>query len=164
MNQTRGRRRWKFNNSLLRDEEFVKKVKDDIKQVIEEYECDPSVDLDNCDKDFNISFQLLWEMVKMKIRGSAIFLTSNKKKQQNKSEREIQGKLINLNKQYILNPSDSLNKDMEKTEMELKILREKRVNGIITRAKAKWQVEGEKVPAISVTLRKGITLKKLFLI
>jgi hypothetical protein len=48
--------------------------------------------------------------------------------------------LINLNKQYILNPSDSLNKDMEKTEMELKILREKKVNGIITRAKAKWQV------------------------
>jgi hypothetical protein len=36
-----------FFNSLLRDEEFVKKVKDDIKQVIEEYECDPSVDLDN---------------------------------------------------------------------------------------------------------------------
>jgi hypothetical protein len=24
---------WKFNNSLLRDEEFVKKVKDDIKQM-----------------------------------------------------------------------------------------------------------------------------------
>ena len=75
---------WKFNNSLLRDEEFVKKVKDDIKQVIEEYECDPSVDLGNCDKDFNISFQLLWEMVKMKIRGSAISLASYKKKQQNK--------------------------------------------------------------------------------
>ena len=64
-------------------------------------------------------------MVKMKIRGSAISLTSYKKKQQEKSEREIQGKLINLNKQYILNPSDSLKKDMEKTEMELKILREK---------------------------------------
>jgi hypothetical protein len=47
----------------------AKKVKDGIKQVIEEYECDPSVDLDNCDKEFNISFQLLWEMVKMKIRG-----------------------------------------------------------------------------------------------
>jgi hypothetical protein len=47
------------------------------------------------------------------------FFPFDKKKQQNKSEREIQGKLINLNKQYILNPSDSLNKDMEKTEMEL---------------------------------------------
>ena len=31
---------------------------------------------------------------------------------------------------------------MEKTEMELKLLGEKRVNGIIT--KANWQVEGEK--------------------
>ena len=58
---------------------LLKKVKDNIKQVIEEYECDPSVDLDNCDKDLNISFQLLWEMVKMKIRGSAISLTSFKK-------------------------------------------------------------------------------------
>jgi hypothetical protein len=27
INQTRGRGTWKFNNSLLRDEEFVKKVK-----------------------------------------------------------------------------------------------------------------------------------------
>ena len=86
-------------------------------------------------------------MVKMKIRGSAISLTSYKKKQQNKSEREIQGKLINLNKQYILNPSDSLNKDMEKTEMELKILREKKVNGIITRSKGKMASRrGKKYP------------------
>ena len=28
--------------------------------------------------------------------------------------------------------------------MELKILREEKINGIITRAKAKWQVEGER--------------------
>jgi triosephosphate isomerase len=40
LNQTRGRGTWKFNNSLLRDEEFAKKVKDGIKQVIEEYECE----------------------------------------------------------------------------------------------------------------------------
>jgi hypothetical protein len=29
-------------------------------------------------------------------------------------------------------------------EMELKILREKKINGIITRAKVKWQVERER--------------------
>jgi hypothetical protein len=39
---------------------------------------------------------------------------------------DIHENCSNLNKQYILNPSDSLNKDMEKTEMELKILREKK--------------------------------------
>ena len=102
-------------------------------------------------------------MVKMKIRGSAISLTSYKKKQQNKSEREIQGKLINLNKQnkqYILNSPDSLKKDMEKTEMELKILREKKVNGIITRAKAKRQVEGEKSTHYFCNLEKRHYLEK----
>jgi hypothetical protein len=59
--------------------------------------------------------------------------------------------LINLNKQYILNPSDSLNKDMEKTEMELKILREKKVNGIITRAKAKWNSFFKVMPFLKIT-------------
>lgn len=63
----------------------------------------------------------------MIIRGSAIYLSSYKKKQQDKSEREIQGKLINFIKQCIFNPSDSLKKDMNKTEMELNILREKKV-------------------------------------
>ena len=29
-------------------------------------------------------------------------------------------------------------------EVELQILREEQINGIITRAKAKWQVEGER--------------------
>jgi hypothetical protein len=29
-------------------------------------------------------------------------------------------------------------------EVELKILREEQIKGIITRAKAKWQVEGER--------------------
>jgi hypothetical protein len=55
-----------------------RKVTNYIKQVIGEYECDPSVDLDNCDKAFNISFQLLW--LKRQFRESAISLTSYKKK------------------------------------------------------------------------------------
>jgi hypothetical protein len=33
---------------------------------------------------------------------------------------------------------------MDMVEIELKILREEKINGIITRAKAKWQVEEER--------------------
>ncbi|CAG2230507.1 unnamed protein product [Mytilus edulis] len=36
--QIRGKGTWKFNNSLLRETEFIEKVKGDIKTVIEEYE------------------------------------------------------------------------------------------------------------------------------
>jgi hypothetical protein len=33
---------------------------------------------------------------------------------------------------------------MDMVKMELNILREEKINGFITRAKAKWQVEGER--------------------
>ena len=49
---------------------------------------------------------------------------------------------------------------MEKTEMELKILREKKVNSIITRAKAKWHVEGEKGTRYFCYLEKRHYLEK----
>ena len=38
INQTRGRGPWKFNNSLLTDTEFLDKVKQNINEVITEYE------------------------------------------------------------------------------------------------------------------------------
>ena len=43
--QIRGKGTWKFNNSLLKETEFIEKVKGDIKTVIEEYESDPSIDI-----------------------------------------------------------------------------------------------------------------------
>jgi hypothetical protein len=49
----------------------------------------------------------------------------------------------------------------EKTEMELNILREKKVNGIITRAKAKWQIEGEKSTRYFCNLEKRHYLENL---
>jgi hypothetical protein len=42
----------------------------------------------------------------------------------------------------------------------LKILREKKVNGITTRAKAKWQVEGEKSTRYFCNLEKRHYLEK----
>ena len=87
---------------MLTDIEFVNKVKQNINEVITEYEYDSDMDLENPDKTFLIDSHLLWETIKMKIRGTAM------------------------------------------VEVELKILREEQIKGIITRAKAKWQVEGER--------------------
>ena len=75
-NQTRGRSTWKFNNSLLHEGDFILKVKEDIKNVMLEYETDHLVEIANVDKEFTISNQLLWEMIKMKIRDSAISFSS----------------------------------------------------------------------------------------
>jgi len=86
-NQTRGRGTWKFNNSLLHEWNFILKVKEDIKNVMLEYKTDHLVEIDNVDKEFTISNQLLWEMIKMKIRGSAISFSSFKKDKRIKTKR-----------------------------------------------------------------------------
>jgi hypothetical protein len=47
-------------------------------------------------------------------------------------------KLEKLHNIFIKSNSESIQQEMDMVEMELKILREKKINGIITRAKAKW--------------------------
>ena len=54
-------------------------MKEDIKNVMLEYEIDHLVKIDNVDKEFTISNQVIWEMIKMKIRCSAISFSSFKK-------------------------------------------------------------------------------------
>ncbi|CAG2253218.1 unnamed protein product [Mytilus edulis] len=83
---------------LLKETEFIEKVKGDIKTVIEEYESDPSIDIETEDKQFNISYQLLWDMIKLKVRGSAISFSSFRKKEQNNKEKELLYKISLLDK------------------------------------------------------------------
>ena len=55
-------------------------MKEDIKNAMLKYEIDHLVEIDNVDKEFTISNQLgIWEMIKMKIRCSAISFSSFKK-------------------------------------------------------------------------------------
>ena len=161
INQIRGKGTWKFNNSLLKDIDFIKKVKHDITEVISEYECDPNEDLENLDKAYKIDNQLLWETIKMKIRGTAISCSSFKKKEKDKMENMLFGKLEKLNDLFALNNSDEIRLDIEKVETELKILREDKINGIIIRAKAKWQVEGEKNTRFFCNLEKKHYTEKI---
>jgi hypothetical protein len=86
INQTRGRGTWKFNNSLLTDNEFVNKEKQNINEVITEYEYDSDMDLEKPEKTFRIDSHLLWETIKVKIRGTAISCSSYKKNETDKNE------------------------------------------------------------------------------
>ena len=50
---------------------------------------------------------------------------------------------------------------MEKIESAIKIIREEKTNGIIMRAKAKWQVDGEKSTPYFCNLEKKHYLEKI---
>lgn len=81
----RDRPLWKFNNSLLKDKEYVEIVKKVISEVKKQYVL-PVYNYDNIDEvspemlQFQISDQMFFEMILLEIRGKTISYSSYKKK------------------------------------------------------------------------------------
>lgn len=78
--QTKGRSFWKFNNSLLKDPEYIILIKNTIKHVKEQYCAQESPnDIPISELQFEISDQLFLETLLMEIRGATISYASYKK-------------------------------------------------------------------------------------
>ena len=79
----RGKGYWKFNNTLLKDKEYVKIVKNVINEVKQTYVLNIN-DLETANNNeiilFNINDQLFLETLLMTIRGNTIKYSSEKKK------------------------------------------------------------------------------------
>ena len=63
---------WKFDNSLLHDEEYINIIKQCIVDTLSQYE----VSNDDGIITYSIDDQLLWEMLKLNIRGKTISYSS----------------------------------------------------------------------------------------
>ena len=84
----RGRGFWKLNTSFLSDKDFVDQIKLVIAETKEEYEQDDTVDPN-----------LLWEMIKMKVRETSIKYGAKKKKNLETKQIEIERTINQLEKQ-----------------------------------------------------------------
>ena len=129
--QDRGRETWKLNNLLLSDPDYVSVVKNTIEEVVSQYRVNSE---DDDGKYFSINDQLLWETMKVMIRGKTISYSSYKNKEKNKSESHLEKQPSEL---YANNGNET---EIQDTESKLTQLREKQIKGIMTRVKAKWRV------------------------
>lgn len=75
----------------------------------------------------------------LKIWGKTIASSTFKKRERNKIEQELESKIEELQK-----ADNRQTNRIEELENELKLIREKKINGIILRAKARCKTEGEK--------------------
>ena len=142
----RGRGIWRFNNSLLRDHDYVNLVKSVIKRTLNQYSTTPVNDIRNLENEnisYHIDDQLLFETLLMEIRGETIKYTSKKKKIKDKEEREIEVK-IKLLKNLIDNGEGQKIIELEENENKLKELRAKHLEGVMVRSRARWVENGEK--------------------
>ena len=134
---TRGKGYWKFNTSLLKDKDYIKLVKRSITKTVEN------------NKESNRS--MLWDIIKMNIRGETITFCSYKKRERQKHENEL------LQEIEILENEDETDENIEKLAIlraSLEDYLKLKVEGAAIRARVEWVEEGEKNSKFFLNLEK----------
>ena len=156
-NQSKGKGTWKFNNSLLYDKEYVSIVKQCITETVNQYSLPGSEE----NIDLSINPHLFWEMLKCMIRGKTIAYSSHLKKSLKQTENDLYNQLQTLHSNFESHPTEELRQEIQNGEQKLIDHREKNINGIMARAKARWEAEGEKCTNYFCNLEKRHYNEKL---
>ena len=151
--EVRGPGTWKFNNSLLEDNDFKELIAFIYPQIHDKYS-------DVNDK------QLTWELIKMEVRAKSIKFTKQKISKLNKREFVLQRKLQELD--YIICNANFDNLDWqqifdnyESAKEELKRIFKQMGKEATFRSKVKWLEKGEWPTKYFFNLAKNNYEKKL---
>ena len=146
--QEKGKGFWKFNNSLLKDPQYVEIVKKCIEEVTElyqaEYQIENTNEINYDNMEFTINDQLLFDTLKLSIRGQTIPYCAKKKREREEKEVQIKEKLEQAEREYQQNPSDNTLSELETYQNEMTKIIDSKAKGSMIRAKARWMAEGEK--------------------
>ncbi len=129
--QERGPGYWKFNASLISDDNYVEKLNNSIKEWIEKY-------------DHFVDKRLTWELLKYEIRRFTCKYAAVKKKTENFEEQNLDKRLNYLETLLSNNPGNYVNDEYHTCKERLKELEDKKANGAIIRSRVKWLEDGEK--------------------
>ncbi len=143
--QCKGPGLWKFNNSLLRDPDYVRVIKRCINDTLLQYAAAPyNFESPLSDVHLTIDDSLFFEVLKLEIRGKTIAYSAAKKKEINQQENILQERIDSCFTALSADPSNDKEQNLEDALNELKILRETKVEGVMARAKARWHLHGER--------------------
>ena len=158
---TRGRGFWKFNNSLLYDHNYISMVKEIIKENVKQYATSIPSNFDTLsrvelfDIKLNINDQLFLEILMMGIRGKTIAFASNKKKEQEIIEKQLEEEIKNIDTLLSQMTADtSLEQKLYNLKNELEAHRKEKLKGVFIRSKARWVEHGEKPSKYFCSLEK----------
>ena len=144
----RGRAYWKFNSSLKNDEKYAKRLEDNYKLWLTEYESEVK------DK------RLLWDLVKYRIRLFTISYCKQKSKERCDVELKLKTELEKLDQELSETNSDETLAKYNKCKTDLEILYDNKLQGSVIRSKAMWHEHGEKSTKYFYSLEKRNYTKK----
>jgi len=142
-----GKGYWKFNASLLNDEEYVTTLEQKLDQWTGEY-------------DYFNDKRVKWEMLKFEIRNFTCDYAAKKKRDLIQHEKILQDKLNCLETQLGNNRSDETRNEYYECKERISQIEEDRAKGAIIRSREKWLEEGEKSTRYFFSLEKYNFSKK----
>jgi hypothetical protein len=156
-NDTRRNTFWKFNSSLLKDNKYLNEINEVIDNVILKYAALPYdrqkvLEIPKDEIEFTIPEDLLLDFLLMKVRSKTISYASMKKKKESEKEKLLETEIDRLEKLGTKNENGIIL--LEEKKDELKVIREKRIEGVLLRSKARWVADGEKVSQYFCNLEK----------
>ena len=150
-NSPRGPGFWKFNNTLLEDDNYLFKIRELLPRLRKKY-------------DYLEDKRLVWELIKMEIRENTISFTKRKAKAAFKREMEISKRLDELdhkmcNSDNVFDMDQILN-EYENLKTEIQSIYEEKGHAAIFRSKCRWVEKGERPTKYFFNLEKQNYSKK----
>ena len=148
-NNERGKGYWKFNNSLLKNTQYIDKIKKIIEDVKQTYatNLNPDEMIPNLDLQFNINDQLFLETLLMMIGRDTIKYSSIKKKLSCKEEQSLDKEIKDLEDDINTNFSHIINeqfKTLAQKKDRLEEIRKAKIQGVMLRSRVRYEELGEK--------------------
>ncbi len=147
MEVERGSGYWKFNGSLVNDEEYVQALQVEYQDWKNDFE-------DISDK------RLKWDLLKYKIRNYTMRFCSKRKKERIDKEDELANVLKLLEQQAATHATEKVIENIEKAKEELRKLEIYKTEGAIIRSRIQWIEEGEKSTKYFYNLENNRQVKK----
>ena len=142
----RGKGLWKLNCSLLRDMDYIDLVNKTI--------------INTVDENKNIDYVLLWEMIKLKVRGSSIQYSARKKRSNTNILSALQRRLTRLKETFDQTPGNETKQDIDLVSGEIDQIIEHQIRGAQIRAKLNWINEGERPTKFFLNIEKQNSNRK----
>ena len=120
---------WKFNCSLLKDQQYINEINDEINSVVEEYttshhDLTSITDFENWNLELKVSHKVFLDFLLMKIRSRTIAYATMRKKKASEKEKDLQEDIQKLERKQFKTEKDI--KDIDENNKQLILLREKK--------------------------------------
>ena len=156
--QPRGNGLFKLNVSLLREPDYIQRVKNTIVDTIKQYAIplytDTFLSENMKEIQFTISDSLFFEVLIMNIRAQTISYATYKKRRRQEIEIALAREINMLENELDAHPNFDLAGTLKVKQDQFEELRQNMIDGVLVRSRATWREYGEKSSKYFLSLEK----------